>query len=100
MLDRYRQIYNRLDARGAKSIWPTVDADALARVFARLDRQTLNFDVCSIALSESNATAHCNGSLEYVPRVGNTKLRTERHSWTIELRRASESWQIVNVDAR
>jgi len=100
VLDRYRQVYNRLDARGARSIWPSVDAEALARIFTRLERQTMTFDDCSIALSESTATAHCAGLLEYVPRVGSAKLHTERHSWTIELRRASEGWQIVKVSGR
>lgn len=100
VLDRYRQMYNGLDARQAPAIWPTADVDALARIFARIESQTLTFDACSIALSESAATAHCAGLLEYVPRVGSTRLRRERHSWTIQFQRASDGWHIVNVSAR
>jgi hypothetical protein len=100
VLDRYRQMYNGLDARRAHIIWPTVDSEALARIFARLASQSMTFDGCSIALSQSTATAHCAGLLEYVPRVGRAKPQSERHSWTIQLQRGSEGWHIVNVDAR
>jgi hypothetical protein len=100
VLDRYRQMYDQLDASAASSIWPSVDSRALARIFARLARQELNFDVCAIALSESAATAQCTGWLRYVPRVGDAEPRNERHSWTIQLQRTDETWTIVQVSAR
>jgi len=100
VLDRYRQMYGELDAGAVASFWPQADVRALERVFARLSRQELDFDECVIAVLESSATAQCAGWLRYVPRVGNTELRSERHSWTIQLQRADEAWTIVGVNAR
>lgn len=99
-LDRYRQMYVDLDASTAASFWPRADSRALERVFANLSRQELDFDECVIALSDASATAECAGWLRYVPRVGNTQLKSERHSWTIVLQRDAEAWQIVRVNAR
>ena len=93
-------MYDQLDASAASSIWPSVDAQALERIFARLQRQELNFDGCAIAVSESTATAQCTGWLRYVPRVGSAEPRNERHSWMIQLERTAETWTIVRVNAR
>jgi hypothetical protein len=100
VLAKYQQVYNRLDASGAAAIWPGVDTKALSRSFAQLERQNMSFDDCSIVIIEGSAKAHCPGLLEYVPRVGNNRIRSERHSWTIELRRDDESWRILKVSAR
>lgn len=100
VVDRYEQVYDRLDARAATEIWPRVDARALARIFARLSQQDLNFDGCVFALSDSTATAQCTGWLTYVARVGSTAPHKEQHAWTIELERAGDAWQIVRVNAK
>ena len=100
VIAKYQQVYNRLDPSGAAAIWPGVDTQALARSFAQLERQNLSFDQCSIVLGESTATAHCAGLLEYVPRVGNNRLRTQRHVWTIELLRQDKGWHIIKVAAK
>ena len=97
VIAKYQQVYNRLDPNGAAAIWPGVDTQALRRSFAQLERQNLSFDQCSIVLGESTATAHCPGLLEYVPRVGNNRLRTQRHVWVIELLRQDEGWHIIKV---
>lgn len=101
VLDRYRQMYSQLDAASASAIWPQADTRALERVFARLERQELDFEDCVIALAERSATAQCAGQLRYIPRVGNPEWRSERHSWTIQLQRgAAAEWTIVRVSAR
>ena len=100
VLEKYQQVYNRLDVSGAAAIWPGVDTKALTRSFAQLASQNMRFDDCSIVIAEGTATAQCPGVVEYVPRVGNNRPRTERHSWTIELSRDDESWQIRRVSAR
>ena len=100
VLAKYQQVYNRLDVRAAAAIWPGVDTKALTRSFAQLARQNMSFDECSIVIVEGTATAQCPGLLEYVPRVGNNRLRRERHWWTIELLRGDESWHILKVSAR
>jgi hypothetical protein len=100
LLEHYQQMYDQLDASMAASIWPAMDARALARVFARLQRQDLNFDGCAVALSEAHATAQCTGWLSYVTRVGNGTPHREHHSWTIEFERTGSEWHILQVGAR
>ena len=100
VLSRYEQMYDQLDASAAPSIWPQVDSRALARVFARLERQDLTFDGCVLAVSDITATAECTGWLSYVPRVGPQTPHREHHSWTIELARDAASWQIVKVTGK
>jgi hypothetical protein len=100
VLQRYEQMYDRLDANMAAAIWPRMDSRALARVFARLQQQDLKFDGCAVILDESRATAECTGWLSYVPRVGNATLHKEHHAWTIELERTGGAWRILQVGAR
>jgi hypothetical protein len=100
ILDRYEQAYDRLDARAAAAIWPSVDSRALARAFARLRLQDLEFGECTFAVSEHDATAHCTGVLHYARRIGDTAPKTERHMWTINFARAGEVWRIVNITAQ
>jgi hypothetical protein len=100
VLDRYEQAYDQLDARAAAAIWPSVDSRALARAFARLRLQDLEFGECTFAVSEHDATAHCTGVLHYARRIGDTAPRTERHMWTINFARAGEVWRIVNITAQ
>ena len=100
VLQRYEQLYDQLDAAAAPTIWPHVDSRALSRIFEGLKRQDLNFDGCVFALAANRATAQCTGSLLYVPRVGQSKVHTEHHSWTIEFERGGQGWQITKVHAR
>lgn len=100
VLGRYEEMYDRLDAGIAASIWPRMDPQALGKVFARLKQQSLNFDGCAVAVEESRATAHCTGWLTYVPRVGNDTPRREHHSWTIEFERTGGEWRILEVGAK
>ena len=96
----YEQAYDRLDANGAAAIWPSVDSRALARAFARLQVQDLDFGDCTFAVSANDATARCAGVLHYARRIGDTTPKTEPHTWTIEFARAGEAWRIVRVTAR
>jgi hypothetical protein len=100
VLGHYEQAYDRLDAPGAAAVWPSVDSRALARAFARLQSQDLDFGNCTFAVSVSDAAARCAGILRYARRIGDTTLKTERHVWTIEFARAGESWQIVRITAQ
>ena len=97
---RYGQIYQQLDVTLAASIWPGVDARGLARAFATIERQDLRFDRCVYTVAELRAKATCTGSLTYVPKIGNPTPRTAQHAWSIDLQRAGEEWQIVDVKAR
>ena len=69
-------------------------------MFERIQRQDLRFDTCAYAVSDARATATCAGSLTYVPRVGPSAPRTNRHTWSIQLERAGQDWQIIGVTAQ
>jgi hypothetical protein len=97
---RYEQTYRQLDAKAVAAIWPSVDTRSLSRMFERIERQDLRFDTCAYAVSEVRATATCAGSLTYVPRVGGSTPRTDRHTWSIQLERAGQQWQIIGVSAQ
>jgi hypothetical protein len=100
ILHRYEQAYDRLDAQGAAAIWSTVDSRSLERAFSLLRYQELVLDDCSIAVTESDATAQCPGRLRYARRIGDGSAKTEYHVWMIEFARAGESWRIVRVTAQ
>jgi hypothetical protein len=100
VLGRYEQAYDGLDARGAAAVWPSVDSRALARAFARLRLQDLDFGNCTFAVSATDATAQCVGTLRYAQRIGDTTPKVEQHVWTIEFARMGDTWRIVHVTAQ
>ena len=100
VLGHYEEAYDRLDANGAAAIWPSVDARALTRAFARLRAQDLDFGDCTFALSANAATARCAGVLHYAQRIGDTSPKRENRVWTIEFARAGNAWRIRHMTAR
>jgi hypothetical protein len=99
-LGEYRQAYDRLDARGARAVWPGVNEQALARAFADLESQGLVFDRCDVNVGDDSATAVCNGSARYVTKVGTREPQVEPRRWTFSLRKSANGWQIQNVETR
>jgi hypothetical protein len=100
MLDEYRRAYERLDALSAAALWPGVDTRALVRAFGTLSRQSISFDRCDIQVTGSQATAQCDGAIEYVRRVGEAAPQSRGMSWSFELQQTAGRWRIVNVSAR
>jgi hypothetical protein len=100
VLAEYQDALNRLDVAAVRGIWPSLDAASLERAFTQLERQSVLFDACSVAIIGDGATARCQGSSSYVPRVGRRVERLETRQWRIELQRADATWHIVGVDAR
>ncbi len=99
-LGQYRTAYQRLDAQAARTVWPTVDASALARAFDGLANQELSFDSCRFDIAGESATAHCSGTATYTRKVGGRGPRSEARHWVFQLRKAAEGWTIQNVQAR
>jgi hypothetical protein len=97
---RYEETYGELDVNAVAEIWPSVDSRGLSRLFRGIERQDLQFETCAYAVADARATATCAGSLTYVPRVGSTTPRTDRHTWSIQLERAGQRRQIVSVTAQ
>ncbi|HJZ70825.1 MAG TPA: hypothetical protein VKE51_03745 [Vicinamibacterales bacterium] len=98
-LQRYRSAYEGLDARSAHAVWPGVNQAALARAFDGLRSQRLTFDACDVRVSGEAATATCQGSARYVPKIGNREPRTESRVWNFVLHKTGADWTIDSARA-
>lgn len=98
-LARYESAYTNLNASAVQSVWPGVDERSLTRAFDNLDSQRVSLGRCSISINGSAATAACNGSATWTPKVGGG-TRTEPRRWQFQLANNDGSWQIVATDAR
>ena len=98
-LQRYRVAYEGLDARSAQAVWPAVNQAALARAFDGLESQSLTFDACDVRVRGEVATATCQGSARYVPKIGNREPRTEPRVWNFSLHKAGNDWKIESARA-
>ncbi len=100
VLNQYARAYGQLDAVAAREVWPTVNERALARAFAGLASQDVEFDDCEIDVRGTTANASCRGKASYVGKIGSGELRTESRTWRFELRRDGDAWKIENAEAR
>jgi hypothetical protein len=100
LLDAYRQSYHRLDPVSTAMLWPGVDTAALTRAFSAIASQQIEFQQCALDVLGARATARCNGSLQYVPRVGSAEPQSRSLSWAFELNRNTGRWLISRVSAQ
>jgi len=98
-LQQYRAAYEGLDAQSAQAVWPAVNQAALARAFDGLESQSLNFDVCVVRVRDETATATCEGSARYIPKVGSREPRIEPRVWNFSLHKAGADWKIESARA-
>lgn len=96
-VQEYRSAYERLDAAAAKSVWPTVDAQALRNAFNQLAQQRLTFESCGVTIRGDAASARCRGQAEYLPKVGGRRAFVKAGEWVFDLARHDASWQIVSA---
>jgi len=99
-LQRYATAYTQLDARAARTVWPSVDERALSNAFAGLSSQSLDFQDCEVVVRQVEADAVCRGTASYVTRVGNSNPRVEPRTWHFELSRHGDRWLIDTAVAR
>lgn len=101
-LARYRTAYEQLDAAAVASVWAAVDQRALARAFAGLRSQRIEFDRCDVSASETAATAvaTCTGRATYVPAIGRSDPQSQARRWQFTLRRTPDGWRIERADIR
>ena len=76
------------------------DRRALARAFASLDRQDVEFDRCDIDVAGTRGSAVCVGTVRYVPSVGRGVEKAGRITWTFDLARSGDDWRIAGLHAR
>ena len=100
VLGRYASAFSALDTRAAKAVWPGVNERTLSRAFSSLEKQEFNLGACEIAVTPPRATASCNGTATYLPKVGSRSLRSERRQWTFRLQQTGSEWSIESVDSR
>jgi hypothetical protein len=98
-LQRYRNAYEKLDAKSARTVWPSVNEAALARAFDSLESQTLTFTTCDVDFRGPAAVATCEGSTKYTPRYGSHEPREEPRVWTFTLKKLGAEWKIDSVKA-
>jgi hypothetical protein len=96
VLSRYASAYNALDVNAATRVWPGVNRGALARAFDGLASQQVSLGDCRIDVAGAKAQARCAGRATWTPKIG-SGTRTESRSWTFELARAGNDWQIVSA---
>jgi hypothetical protein len=99
VLHTYRLAYGRLDARLAREVWPGVNPAALALAFDGLLSQSLVFDACRVQVSGALATATCQGTASYVPKIGTPHARIEPRHWDFTLRKRGLVWEIETAEA-
>ena len=73
---------------------------ALEKASAQIARQSLEFDSCDIDVKGASAAATCVGRVQYVPEIGNRRLRTEPRRWQFILKKADARWLIASVSSR
>ena len=100
LLARYRSAYAALDANAVAAIWPTVNARALDNAFGQLQSQEFAFDDCRIDTNGRTASAVCQGTARFVPKIGSRSPRVESRRWTFQLYRAGDSWALQRVETR
>lgn len=96
-LNQYVSAYEDLDVQAAATVWPSVDRRALARAFATLKSQGLDFAGCQIRVTGLSATAHCVGTVHFVRKVGNPGPRAEDQEWRFRMQKLGPDWRIQDV---
>ncbi len=99
VLSSYEAGFDTLDATAVHRVWPGVDERSLARAFDGLASQSVSLGDCTIAVRGETATAQCQGSTTWAPKVGGGS-RTEARRWEFALRNGGGSWVIVRADVR
>jgi hypothetical protein len=98
-LHEYEAAFEGLDVVATAEVWPSVDRRALGRAFSTLKSQGLHFVDCSIIWNGSNATAQCDGTLEFVRRIGRPIPLTVQQRWVFRMRKIGTDWMIEDVTA-
>ena len=97
-LEAYRSAFDSLDADAARAVVPSIDSRALARAFAGLESQRLEFERCDVdVVSDAAARATCVGRAASVPKVGSSRPRVDPRRWSFVLARQGDRWQITSA---
>ncbi|HEX5215057.1 MAG TPA: hypothetical protein VFV98_06310 [Vicinamibacterales bacterium] len=99
-IERYRDGAARLDAAAVRAVWPSANAQDLAREFGQLQEQQVEFHSCDLDIKETTAAASCTGVAGSAQKIGSTSLRFNDRRWLFTLKRAGDAWLIQDVVIR
>ena len=100
VLNRYAAAFTARNVAAAKAVWPSVNARGLLKAFESVEDQRFDLGACVIEAAPPQAVASCDGTAQYVPKVGNKRVGTERRQWTFRLQQHDDRWAIETVDFR
>ncbi len=96
----FETAWTRMDTAATLAVWPTAKVDVLTRAFTNMREQRLRLAPCRVARTGTRATATCEGTLRYRPRVGDHSTRVRRDRWDFDLEQTGRGvWQIRRVKA-
>jgi len=98
VLNQYANAYGQHNVKAVRSIWPTVDERALAKLFANLTSQSISFDSCDINVNGVTARASCRGRASYIQKVGSQERHNEPRTVRFDLKRDGEAWKILKAE--
>ena len=99
VLTRYESAYNRLDAKAASSVWPSVNSAELDRAFKGLVSQKISLGSCDILKIGDKGLVTCAGRAAWEPRVGGGTQTAQRY-WAFDVRKNTEGWRIDKIRVR
>ena len=99
VLARYEAAYSALNASAAQEVWPAVDQRSLARAFETLHSQQVSLGQCSVQVQGATASATCDGSIRWTPKVGGGSQSAARQ-WRFQLHNGNGAWQITRAEVR
>jgi len=99
VLARYEAAYSALNASAAQEVWPAVDQRSLARAFDTLHSQQVSLGQCSVQVQGETASATCDGTITWTPKVGGGSQSAGRQ-WRFQLHNGNGAWQITRAEVR
>jgi hypothetical protein len=76
-----------------------VDERSLARAFDTLQSQQVSLGRCSVQVEGTSASASCNGSVTWTPKVGGGS-QTAARQWRFQLQSGNGAWQITRAEVK
>ena len=97
IVNAYSRAFERLDARAAKAVSPSLDDRKLQKAFARLEGQKLRFEDCRLSIEGAAANARCLAHASYTPKIGSRVIHLTGQQWTFNFSQSESGWQIVKT---
>lgn len=94
----FEAAWSRLDTAATRDVWPSANPTTLTSAFTAMREQRLRLAPCDVERTGNRATASCEGTLRYRPRVGDHTTRVRRDTWDFTLERSTDGWVVTDLD--